>query len=217
MKLRYLVIVILLLALLSWLAYFLGKQQGNVQVINIATNELLIKEIAELAALEVQGNAQITESNMDNSDGFLQSIRKAFIEQTINISIPYVAKYGVQADSNSMAIVVKEDQTILIRLPEAKLLSYEMRLDKATQSSTQGWLKNESYNSYNAVQQKLYKQSRAEAAASIKNKEVAQEKIIGILKNYYKPLGYKVSVQFGENESRELFPVLESPGLRSDE
>ncbi len=217
MKLRYLVIVIVLLALLSWLAYFLGKQQGNVQVTNIATNEVLIKEIAELAALEVQGNAGITESNIDNSDGIIQSIRKAFIEQTIHLNIPYVAKYGIQADSNTMKIIVKEDKSLLIRLPEAKLLSYEMRLDKATQSSTQGWLKSENYSSYNAVQQKLYKQARAEAEASIKNKEVAQEKIIGILKNYYKPLGYKVQVQFGDHKSIELFPALESPSIKSDQ
>lgn len=216
MKLKHLIVILLLLALLSWLAYFFGKQQGSVQVTNIATNEILIKEIAELAALEVQGNAQITESNVDNSDGFLQSIRKAFIEKTINISIPYVAKYGIQADSTIMSISVEKDKTLLIRLPEAKLLSYEMRLDKATQSSTQGWLKTEDYNSYNAVQQKLYKQSKAEAEASLKNKELAQEKIIGILKNYYKPLGYQVQVQFGSNKSIELFPLLEAPSIQSD-
>lgn len=216
MKLRHLVIVMLLLALCSWLAYFFGKQQGNVQVTNIATNEVLIKEIAELASLEVQGNAEITESNMDKSEGILQSIRKAFIEQTIHLNIPYVAKYGIQADSNTMHIILKEDKTLLIRLPEAKLLSYEMQLDKATQSSTQGWLKSENYSSYNAVQQKLYKQSRAEAEASMKNKEVAQEKIIGILKNYYRPLGYKVEVQFGGHKSIELFPALEAPAVRTD-
>lgn len=213
MKLRYLVVVIVLLALLSWLAYFFGKQQGSVQLTNIATNEILIKEIAELASLEVQGNAEITESNIDNSDGFLQSIRKAFIEKTIHLNIPYVAKYGIQADSNTMTIIVKEDKTLLIRLPETKLLSYEMRLDRATQSSTQGWLKSEDYNSYNAVQQKLYKRSRAEAEASIKNKAAAQEKIVGILQNYYRPLGYKVTVQFGDHKSVDLFPVLEAPAV----
>ncbi len=216
MKLRYLVIVLILLALVSWLAYFFGKQQGTVQVTNIATNELLIKEIAELASLEVQGNAEITESNMDKSDGILQSIRKAFIEQTIHLNIPYVAKYGIQADSNTMQIIVKEDKNLLIRLPEAKLLSYEMRLDKATQSSTQGWLKSENYSSYNAAQQKLYKQARAEAEGSIKNKEVAQEKIIGILSSYYKPLGYKVAVQFGDHKSIQLFPVLEATAVTTE-
>lgn len=216
MKLRHLVIVIILLALISWLAYFFGKQQGTVQVTNIATNELLVKEIAELAALEVQGNAEITESNMDNSDGIIQSIRKAFIEQTIHLNIPYVAKYGIQTDSNTMKIIVKEDKTLLIRLPEAKLLSYEMRLDKATQSSTQGWLKSETYSSYNAVQQKLYKQARAEAETSIKNKEAAEEKIIGILSHYYKPLGYKVQVQFGDNKTIDLLPVLETPAVSNE-
>ena len=115
-----------------------------------------------------------------------------------------------------MSINVEKDKTLLIRLPEAKLLSYEMRLDKATQSSTQGWLKTEDYNSYNAVQQKLYKQSKAEAEDSLKNKELAQEKIIGILKNYYKPLGYQVQVQFGSNKSIELFPLLEAPSIQSD-
>ncbi len=216
MKLRYLVIVLILLALIAWLAYFFGKQQGSVQVTNIATNEILIREIAEMASLEVQGNAEITESNMDNGDGFIQSIRKAFIEQTIHLNIPYVAKYGIQADSNTMQIIVKEDKTLLIRLPEAKLLSYEMRLDKATQSSTQGWLKSETYRSYNAVQQKLYNQSRADAAASIKNKEAAQEKITRILGNYYQPLGYKVQIQFGDNKSIELFPTLEAPAVSNE-
>ncbi len=213
MKLRYLIVVIILLALLSWLAYFWGKQQGSVQVTNIATNEILIKEIAELAALEVQGNAQITESNIDNSDGILQTIKKAFVEKTININIPYTAKYGIQTDSNTMKITVAKDNSLLIQLPEAKLLSYEMRLDRATQNSTQGWLKSEDYSSYNAVQQKLYKQSKAEAAISIKNKALAQEKIINILKNYYQPLGYKVNVQFDTAKSVELFPSLETPNI----
>lgn len=210
MKLRYFIVVIVILALCSGLAYYWGKQQCAVRVTNIATNEMLIKDIAELAALEVQGNAQITETNIDNSEGFLQTIKKAFVEKTINISIPYVAKYGIYADSNTMKITVENDQSLLIQLPEAKLLSFEMRLDKSTQSSTQGWLKTEDHNSFNAVQQKLYIQSKAEAANSNKNKQLAQQKIIGILQSYYQPLGYKVAVQFGQSNAVSIFPVAES-------
>lgn len=210
MKLRYLLVIVILLALLSWLTFYLGKQQGDVQVTNIATNEMLIRDIAELASLEVQGNAEIRESNIDDGDGILQSIKRAFVEKTIHISIPYVAKYGLQVDSNTMKIVVQDDRTLMIELPEAKLLSYEMRLDKLSQSSTQGWLQTEDHRSYNAVQQKLYKRSRTEAEHSAKNKALAQEKIIGILQNYYRPLGYKVSVRFGGDDTVELFPSPES-------
>lgn len=210
MKLRYLIFVVLLLVSLSWLTYYLGKQQGDVQVTNIATNEMLIRDIAELAALEVQGNAEISESNIDDSEGILQNIKRAFVEKTIHISVPYVAKYGLQVDSSTMKIMVQDDRTLMIELPEAKLLSYEMRLDKLRQNSTQGWLQSEDHKSYNAVQQKLYKKSRTEAEYSAKNKALAQEKIIGILQNYYRPLGYKVSVQFGANDAVELFPALES-------
>lgn len=206
MKTRHWLILAILILGIGFFAYFMGRQSGTVKITHIATNELLIKQIAELSSLEVQGNAQISQTNLTNDGSWTDAVRKLFIENTINISIPYIAKYGVSMDSNDLKITQK-DKLVSIQLPEPKLLSFEMRLDKANSSSTQGWMQSQNNALYNQVQQKLYLQSRTEMEQSIKNKEKAKEKIIAILKSYYQPLGYQVEVQFGDAQSFLLFPL----------
>lgn len=208
MKLRHILVILLLLLGIGFAAYYAGKQNGTVQVTQIATNEVLIRQIAELSSLEVQGNATITESNVTNDGSWSDALRKLFVENTIQITIPYIAKYGVRTDSNDVRVVQEKD-IIHIYLPEPQLLSFEMRLDKASNSSKLGWMQSESNAAYNQVQKKLYQQTREQMAQSTKNTEQAKEKIIAILRQYYQPVQKKVVVQFGSANNLELFPGLQ--------
>lgn len=202
---RSIITVAILLLLATWLAFYLGKNQGTNSITNIATNEILIKEIAELAALEVHGNAQINQTNVSDDGGLWTAFKKALNEQSISINIPYVAKYGIKADSLNMKIKMETDKTITIKVPEPQLLSMDFSLDKLTINSSEGWLKTQSFSSFNTVQKKLYIETKAKLAESKKNKDLAKEKIVAILKNYYEPLGVKVRVQFGNENSIFLF------------
>ena len=205
MKMRSIITVALLLLLATWLAFYLGKNQGSTSITTIATNEILIKEIAELAALEVHGNAQINQTNVGDDDGLWTAFKKALNEQTISINIPYIAKYGVKADSLNLKIKVETDKTITIQVPEPQLLSMDFSLDKLTINSSEGWLKSQSFASFNKVQKKLFIETKAKLSESQKNKDLAKEKIVAILKNYYEPLGVKVRVQFGNENTIDLF------------
>jgi len=207
MKLRQVLVIAILLSGIGFAAYYIGKQQGTTRVTHIATNEVLIKQIAELSSLEVQGNASITESNVRNDGSWTDAVRKLFIENTIQITIPYVAKYGVRTDSNDLK-VVQENEVIHVYLPEPQLLSFEMRLDKVSNSSKLGWMQSESNAVYNQVQKKLYEQTRSQMAQSSKNLEQSKTKIIAILKQYYQPMHQKVEITFGSSGTLELFPSL---------
>ena len=188
-------ILLLLVAGIAILAYMLGRKNGNVTIENVATNNTIITQIAELSSLEVQGIATIKSTNLLNDGSLTDQMRKLLIENTINISVPYIAKYGV--DLSGQAISVKEkDKVVQISLPEPGLLSYELRIDKADASIRKGWLLQASEAQYNEIQKRLYHQSRAQMEQNIAYKEQCIAKIRAILNDYYRPLQYKVELQF---------------------
>lgn len=189
-------LILFLIMVIGALAYFLGRKSGNVTVQNIATNDVIIKQIAELAGLEVQGTATIKHTNILNDGSFTDALKKVFVENTINISVPYIAKYGVDLQQQRVDIRQK-NQTVTIHLPEPKLMSYELRMDKINASSKEGLLLTQNHDAYNAVQQSLYTKTRKELEGDATHISQAKEKIITILKQYYQPVGYKVNVSFG--------------------
>ena len=77
-------IVIALAFLLAVACYFLGKQQGsNVIQQQVVNNVQLVKEIAALATLKVEGNTTVKISNFNNqSNDWLTSVKKYFSENT---------------------------------------------------------------------------------------------------------------------------------------
>src|SRR5690606_34551439 len=97
-----------------------GKSTVNEKAVN---NVLLIREIAELASLEVQGTATFRQSNVSNSGEWSDNLKRVFAENTAWVSVPYIAKYGVDTDSSNFHLTVK-DTTVFIRLPQPKLLSF---------------------------------------------------------------------------------------------
>lgn len=188
--------ILFLVIIIGLLAYFLGKKNGSVRIEDIALNEAIIKEIAELSTLEIHGTATIKNTNLQNDGSLSDNLKKLFLENTVNIAVPYVAKYGVNLQQQKISLS-SQGKTITIQLPEPELLSYELILDKASASTKEGWFNTMSNEYYNSVQASLYTQTRNQMQNNTIYKKRTEEKIINILKNYYKPTGYSVNVSFG--------------------
>ena len=76
-KILYPVAIILAVILVFWL----GKRFGTTNVSQeVISNSTIIKEIAELASLDVQGSASIKRSNIENNGDWTDNLKKAFLE-----------------------------------------------------------------------------------------------------------------------------------------
>jgi hypothetical protein len=100
-----------------------GNQTGIIQ------NYSFVRDIAELASIEVTGTTSLTSSNITNDGSLTNELKRLFIENTVRLSAPYTAKYGVDLGDNSLR-VEHNDSVLKIYLPPPKLLSYEIHLDR---------------------------------------------------------------------------------------
>jgi hypothetical protein len=190
---------LLILVGFGLLLFWLGKQFGSKNVNQeILSNSMIVKDIAELASLEVQGNATIKRSNVENDGSWMSNMRKAFVENTIWVTIPYVAKYGIDVDSQQFKLEVS-DKKIVVSLPEPKLLSYELRVDRMETANKKGVLLWSDDETYTDVQKKLYKESRGQLEGNVLYRNQSRDKIVKILKEYYKPWlkDHELVVEFG--------------------
>ncbi len=201
------VALLLLVVIIGILAYFLGKKSNNVIIENIATNTVIIKQISELSSLEVQGSASIKSTNVQNDGSLTDNLRKLFMEKTINITVPYVGKYGVDLEGQEIK-VQEENKKIVVSLPQPKLLSYEIKMNKVSFAANQGWLQADNHAHFSRLEQKLYEQSRAQLENNITYANQAKEKIVHTLQEYYKPTGYTLEVYFA-NEKYNLQETLD--------
>lgn len=112
-KVFYLVVLILFALLIFWLGKRFGSTNVSQQVIS---NSTIVKEIAELASLDVQGSASIKRSNIENSGDWSDNLKKAFLENTVWVTIPYQAKYGVNIDDKLFKVQMT-DKKIIVNLP----------------------------------------------------------------------------------------------------
>ena len=199
--------LLLLVVVIGILAYFLGKKSNNVIIENIATNTSIIKQISELSSLEVQGNASIKSTNVQNDGSLTDNLRKLFMENTINITVPYVGKYGVDLEHQEIK-VEEANKKIVVSLPQPKLLSYEIKMNKVSFAANQGWLQADNHAHFSRLEQKLYEQSRAQLENNITYANQAKEKIVHTLQEYYKPTGYTLEVYFA-NEKYNLQETLD--------
>ena len=136
---------------LAVMAYFLGKKNGTKTIDSVAMNNVLIQQIAELSSLEVQGTASIKSTNIANDGSMTDELRKLFLEKTVNLTIPYVAKYGVDLEKQTVSIEEKNKQVYIV-LPNPKLLSYELRMDKADAMTRQGLFESGNHENYKRVE-----------------------------------------------------------------
>ena len=194
------IVVILLIVFIFWLGQWFGSKKVNQTILS---NSLIVREIAELASLEVQGNASIKRSNVDNSGAWTDNLKKVFAENTIWVTVPYTAKYGVNIDDKNYNVSLKEKR-VLVQLPVPVLLSYELRLNQMETANKKGWLMFSDDETYTDVQKKLYETTREQLTQNNIYLEQSKEKIRQIIGTYYKPLGYEVEVKFGNEAGKVL-------------
>jgi hypothetical protein len=193
-------------AALAVLLFWLGQQFGSKRVNqNILSNSLIVREIAELSSLEVQGVASIKRSNIDNDGSWTSSLKKSFLENTIWVSVPYLAKYGIDVSEKNFHVTVS-DKKIVVKLPEPKLLSYELTMDKMETSNRKGWLLGQNDETYTDVQKKLYQTSREQLQNNKLYVNQSKDKISKIIKQYYQPFlaDHQLEIVFDGTEYKPL-------------
>ncbi|SKA41305.1 Protein of unknown function [Chitinophaga eiseniae] len=194
-KILYIAAFLLLAALLFWLGKRFGSTNVSEQVIS---NSTIVKEIAELASLDVRGTSSIKRSNIEDSGGWSDNLKKAFLENTVWVSIPYQAKYGVNIDSSKFYVEVS-NKKIIVRLPEPRLLSYELKVDRMETANRKGWFLFQDDETYTAVQKKLYQTSRDQLQNNQIYIQQSKDKIRKVMEQYYAPFlkDHTLEVQFG--------------------
>lgn len=192
-----------MVVLIFWLGKRFGSKNVNQQIIS---NSLIVKEIAELASLEVQGVANIKESNIDNSGDWSDNLKKAFLENTVWVTVPYTAKYGVDINEKNFSVKVN-DKKIVVELPAPHLLSYELRVDKMETANRKGWLLFQDDETYTAVQKKLYQTNRSQMEANNVYMQQSKDKIRKIIGQYYAPFtpDHQLEIRFSDEKA---LPVL---------
>lgn len=202
-KIFYLVILVLLAVLIFWLGKRFGSTNVSQQVIS---NSTIVKEIAELASLDVQGSASIKRSNIENNGDWTDNLKKTFLENTIWVTIPYQAKFGVNIDDKLFKVQMT-DKKIILHLPAPRLLSYELKMDRMETSNRKGWLLFQDDETYTDVQKKLYQTSRAQLENNALYIQQSKEKIRKVMEQYYAPFlkDHTLEIQYdGETKAPEL-------------
>jgi uncharacterized Fe-S radical SAM superfamily protein PflX len=192
---------IFLVLLIAGAFYFLGKRNGSSDAkITMVENVEMIKQIAELAALDVAGNVQVKVSNKGDENGVWSKFKNYFAENTLQVNLPYEAKYGVDMSSQKMSIDTKA-ATVNISLPNCKLMSLQLKMDKMETMTQTGLFASASMIDLVNAQKQLYAQALQQLENDPKFLKLSEDHIAAILSNYYKPLGYKVNCIFGERKS----------------
>ena len=199
-KLIIWLVLVLTLVLVFWLGQRSGARIVNEQTLS---NSLIVREIAELASLEVQGTATIKRSNLMNDGSWTDNLRKVFAENTIWVSVPYSAKFGVNVNEMNFKVAVGE-KDVLVSLPAAQLLSYELRLDQMETANSKGWFMFSDDETYTDVQKKLYTTSRQQIEQNSVYREQCKDKIRKIIAQYYAPFNLIVKVKFGDEAPQTL-------------
>lgn len=189
-------LIILLLLLLCGAMYFLGKKNGSTEIkATIVNNQQLVKQIAELSVVEVTGTTSVNYSNAGNDGGYWNSIKNYLAENTLQITIPYQAKYGVDVSKANITINTNDTAVVLL-LPAVKMLSFQLQLDKLETMNQTGIFNRTTVADMKKAQQQLYIAANNELGQNKAFIQKAANYITAIFTEYYKPLGYKVICNF---------------------
>jgi propanediol dehydratase large subunit len=193
-------VIIFLVVLLAGAFYFLGKKNGGSDAkITMLENVEMIKQIAELAALNVAGTLNVKVSNKGDEGGTWAKFKNYFAENTLQVNLPYEAKFGVDMSNQKMNIDTKA-ATVIIFLPACKLLSLQLKMDKMETMTQTGLFASASMDDLVKAQKQLYAQALLQLENDPKYMKMSEAHILAILDNYYKPLGYKVTCIFGDKK-----------------
>jgi hypothetical protein len=191
-------LIIFLIAVIGVGAYFFGRKMGKSDIESTITQNVnVIKKIAELGALQVNGTTNIKISNKGNESSNWSKFKNYFAENTLQVNVPYSAKYGIDM-SNKQFNLDANKKIITLTLPSCKLLSMQLQLDKMETMSQTGVFASASMSDLVKAQKDLY----AEALKQLENNpaqiKLAQQHIQSILADYYAPFGYEVKCVFEE-------------------
>jgi uncharacterized protein (UPF0333 family) len=187
---------LIVLAAIAIVAYTIGKSVGSKDTdTKLINNYSFVKNIIELAGLQVSGTTTFKSTNTDSSGGFWSSIKNVFAENTAVVTIPYTAKYGVALKESDLYIE-RKDSIVHIAVPATQLLSLELHMDRLETTSKKGLLIMEDDEYFNRFQKKLYSDTRQQLESNKTYLQQSQQRISNILQQYYQPLGLKVEVAF---------------------
>jgi hypothetical protein len=185
------IIGLIILAAIAIVAYTIGKNIGRKDTdTKLINNYSFVKNIIELAGLQVSGTATFKSTNADSDGGFWAGLKNALAENTATVMVPYTAKYGV-AIPDSIGIQVK-DSVVEISIPATTLLSLELHMDRMETSTQKGLLVFEDDEYFNAFQKKLYADTRKQLEVNKQYLQQSAARIENILNQYYLPLSKKV-------------------------
>lgn len=191
-----LVIGLIVIIALVLAGYTLGRKMGADNVKSeLIENYSFVRQIAELASLEVNGVTIFKSTNLANDGSVSDRLKKIFTEQTVHLSIPYTAKYGVNLKDSALKMT-KHDSVLIIELPPVQLLSFELRIDKLDASNRAGLLASTSPELYTDFQKKLYAESRAQLAQNATYLAQTETGISNLLKEYFKVTGLQIICRF---------------------
>ncbi len=187
---------IAVMAAIAVLAFTFGKWRGEKNTdTRITQNYSFVKNIVELAALEVSGTTTLKTTNADSSNSFWSTIKKYFTETSATITIPYTAKYGTAFKEKNIGIE-RKDSLVLVTVPATSLLSFELHLDRLETNSKKGLLIFQQDEFYNQFYKKIYTDARKQLETNTSYKQQSQKRIEEILQQYYTPLKLKVQCVF---------------------
>lgn len=198
------VVTIFLIILVAVAFYFLGKKNGKSETkISVTENVAVIKLIAEMSALDVSGNIGLKISNKGEEEGGWDRFKNYLAENTLQVSIPFTAKFGVDMKDQKMNIDTKSG-TATVYLPHCKLLSLQLKMDAMETMSQTGIFTHASMDDLVKAQKKLYAEALKKTEGNPGYIKLAENHISTIMNSYYAPLGYKVKCVFGGNAPAPL-------------
>jgi Protein of unknown function (DUF4230) len=199
-------LLVFLVLLVAGAFYFLGKKNGaSNATVTMVENVEMIKQIAELSALNVSGNLNLKVSNKGEESGTWDKFKNYFAENTLQVNLPYDAKYGVDMSSQKMTIDTKAG-TATITLPHCKLMSLQVKMDKMETMTQTGLFASASMDDLVKAQKQLYVQALQKLENDANYIKLSEQHITEIINNYYKPLGYKVNCVFEDIKGAALLP-----------
>jgi hypothetical protein len=186
-----LIIALLIILALIYGGYQLGHKMGRNDVRSqLIENYSFVREIAELASLEVSGITTFTSTNIANDGSFTDAMKKFFVEKTVHLSVPYTAKYGVDLGDSTMRII-RRDSVVEVHLPPPQLLSFELRLDRMDAISREGLLFASKADLYTIFQKQLYKESRTQLERNRGYLSQTGAGLSRLLEQYFKSVGLR--------------------------
>lgn len=190
--------IIFLIVVVLALAYFLGRNHGASNIKESVLNQVeLITEIAELSTLEAKGITQIKVTNAPENATYWNRFKNYFTENTLQVQIPFEAKYGVKIDSNLVSIKVKKN-VVHLNFPPVTLLSFQLQMDKIETMNQTGVFAQTTITDLRNAQKQMYQSAVANLSNAENLKQKAKEKIVKIFTQYFKPFGYSVTCTFNK-------------------